>query len=187
MLTWGTGKRAEGHRVGFGICNPKAALKVTLPIVLCWPTMSEADDGMAVEVESSPHLATSGVTTTSQNQNGSLQSCDMQTPHPSKSSRGSPQHDKSCTLSSEIRKGRSFCISWNLGKSSTLTPALWCWLKWRLKLPESGKRRWKPGFCKMITPGLIPVWRLWSTLPISAGLSYHTLHSPDLASSNTNL
>ena len=43
----------------------------------------------------------------------------------------------------------------------------------RLEFPESGQRRGQPFSCNEITPGPIPVWRPWSTLPILAGLSYH--------------
>lgn len=36
----------------------KAALKVMPPVLLFWPTMSEVDGGMAVEVESSLQYST---------------------------------------------------------------------------------------------------------------------------------
>jgi len=37
----------------FSIAVMRAAPKVMLPNLLCWPVMSEADGGMAVEVEPS--------------------------------------------------------------------------------------------------------------------------------------
>lgn len=88
----------------------------------------------------------------------------------------SPQRVKCCAQSFGIGKGGSFWISWNLGKPSTQTVTSQRWLSWRLELPESGQRRWQPFSCYMITPGPIPVWRPWITLPILAGLSYHTHH-----------
>ena len=49
-------------------------------------------------------------------------------------------------------------------------------LSWRLKFPESGQRRRQPFSCNTIMPGPLPVWKLWSTLSILAGLLYDTHH-----------
>ena len=59
-------------------------------------------------------------------------------------------------------------------KRSTLTATSRRWLSWRLEFPESGQRRIQPFSCNTTTPGPIPVWIPWSTLPIMGGLSYHT-------------
>jgi len=96
--------------------------------------------------------------------------------HQRKSSRRCPQQVRWCALSFGIGKGWSFWISLNPDKPSTLTATSRCWLSWRLKFPESGQRRRQPFSCNMTTPGPIPVWRPWSTLPILGGLSYHTHH-----------
>jgi len=61
-------------------------------------------------------------------------------------------------------------------KPSTLTATSRRWLSWRLEFPESGQRRRQPFSCNTTTPGPIPVWRPWSTLPILGGMSYHTYY-----------
>jgi len=73
-------------------------------------------------------------------------------------------------------KGWLFWISWNLDKPSTLISTSWCWLRWRFDLPESGQRRRQPFPWNTIMLGLVPIWRLWSTLPVLAGLSDHINH-----------
>ena len=81
-----------------------------------------------------------------------------------------------CTLFWDRKDVWPSWISWNPDKPSTLTAALLCWLRWRLKLQERGQRRRQPFSCNMIMPGPKPVWRYWSTLSLLAGLSYHTHH-----------
>ena len=73
-----------------------------------------------------------------------------------------------------IQKRWSFSVSWNPDKSSPLTTALQDQLSVRLKLLESSQRRRQPSSFNTVTSGPIAVWRPWSTLPILAGLSYHT-------------
>ena len=115
-----------------------------------------------------------GVTSTSRSQNGSPWSGDMWIPHWGKSSRRCPHQVKWCTLSFGIGEGWSYWISLNPDKPSILIATLRCWSSWRLESPESGQRRRQPFSCNTITPGLIPIWRPWSTLSILAGLVYHT-------------
>ena len=79
-----------------------------------------------------------------------------------------------CALSFGIGKGRSFWISLNLDKPSTPTATLRRWLSPEGSNFQSGQTRRQPFSCNIITSGPIPVWRLWSTLSILAGLSYHT-------------
>ena len=66
-----------------------------------------------------------------------------------------------------------------LGQSA-LTAASWCWLSWKLKLPESDQKRKQPFSCNMVLPGPTPVWGLWSTFQswfehesVLAGLHYY--------------
>jgi len=115
-----------------------------------------------------------GVTTTSWSQNGSLWNGDVSFPS-KKKFKMQPSADKSCALSFGIAKGSSFWISWNPDKPSTVTTSLWCWLNWRLKLPESGQRRRHSFSGNTLTPGLIPVWKSWST---SASLGWTVLLYP---------
>lgn len=116
------------------------------------------------------------VTTMSQSQNSSPQSGDMWIPHGRKCSRLSTQWIQRYALSFGIGKVRSFWISWNLDKPSTLTAPLQHWVSWRPKLSEPGQRRRQHFSCNTVTPGPILVWRLWSTLSILDALSYPTHH-----------
>jgi len=124
-------------------------------------------------IASSP-VTRRGVTTTSWSQNGSPWSGDMWIPHRRKRSRRCPQRERWCALSFGIGKGWSFWISLNPYKPSTLTATSRHWLSWKFEFPESGQRRRQPFSCNTTTPGPIPVWRPWSTLPILGGLSYYT-------------
>ena len=72
------------------------------------------------------------------------------------------------------RKSVILLDSLESGKPSTLTATSRRSLSWRLEFPESGQRRRHPSTCKRITPDPIPDCSSWSTLPILAGLSYHT-------------
>jgi len=122
-------------------------------------------------IASSP-VTRRGVTTTSRSQNGRPWSGDMWIPHRRKSSRRCPQRVKWCAMSFGIGKGWSFWISFNPDKTINSYRYI-ATLSWRLEFPESGQRR-QPFSCNTTTPGPIPVWRPWSTLPILGGLSYHT-------------
>jgi len=80
--------------------------------------------------------------------------------------------------------------AWSTIRYGGWWPCLW-WGDWRLViLPETWtncqlwllycdtecQRRWQPFSCHSIMPGSLPVWGLWSTLPVLAGLSHHTHH-----------
>jgi len=144
--------------------NKRASLKVMpLILLLFWPTMSEADGGMAVE--SAPLLF---------HQNSSLWGWwhEFLIEEKVKDAALSWQSDVHFL---RIGKGWSFCISWNPDRTTILAATLWHWRSWRLELPKSDQRR-KHFSCRTIMPDPIPVWRPWSTLLILDGLSYHIHH-----------
>jgi len=66
--------------------------------------------------------------------------------HGSSSSGHRPQWVKWCALSFGIGRGWFFWISWNPDKPSTLAVRLWCWLSYKLEVPESSQRRRQPLF-----------------------------------------
>ena len=91
-----------------------------------------------------------------------------------KSSRCSLQYLKQWALYFEIAKGWRLRISWFPDKPPTLsTTTLRHWLSWMLKFLEWDQRGKQPLSRNTILPAPIPDWKLWSTLPILAGLAHH--------------
>ena len=109
----------------------------------------------------------------SQNQDGSPWDGNAWILHQIKNSGWTPWWVKWLALSFEIRKVWSFWISWSLDKTSTWTTTA----PTKLKAQTSRVRLKKTIFLlQSIVLGPIPVCGPWSTLPILAGLSYHTYH-----------
>lgn len=113
-----------------------------------------------------------GLTTMSLNQNRSPPSCNMWIPYRRINLRCNPWWVKRYALSIGIGKDWSFWISCNPNKQSNLTATSWFWLRWKLELPQLGRRQ--HFFCNTTAQGPVPFWRLWSTLTVLLGLYYHT-------------
>ena len=106
------------------------------------------------------------VSTMSQNQNSSPWSDDMWILHQSKCSRHSPQWVKFHYLLGWERDDPSWFPWKTINSECYITTLI------KLKILASRVRPEK----KAIMPDPMSVWRLWSMLPVLAGLSYQTHH-----------